>query len=105
MSETNSKRGAIHVTAGEDDEEGAGGDADADADDDENEDAANLAELGRRVQAKALSPEDRWGLQNDFYALVKSGEASLVEYLDFLSAYRHEAAYLPLVSIADNLFT
>ncbi len=67
------------------------------------DDAANLAELGRRVQAKALSPEDRWGLQNDFYALVKSGDASLVEYLDFLSAYRQEDAYLPLVSIADNL--
>ena len=67
------------------------------------DDAANLAELGRRVQAKALSPEDRWGLQNDFYALVKSGDAPLVDYLEFLSAYRQEDAYLPLVSIADNL--
>ena len=67
------------------------------------DDAANLAELGRRVQAKALSPEDRWGLQNDSYALVKSGDAPLVDYLEFLSAYRQEDAYLPLVSIADNL--
>ena len=67
------------------------------------DDGNNLAELGRRVQAKALSPEDRWGLQNDFYALVKSGDAPLVDYLDFLSAYRQEDAYLPLVSIADNL--
>ena len=68
------------------------------------DDAGNLLELGRRVQAKAMSPEDRWGLQNDFYALVKSGDASLDEYLEFLSAYRQEDAYLPLVSIADNLF-
>jgi aminopeptidase N len=67
------------------------------------EDADNLAELGRRVLAKALSPEDRWGLQNDLYALVKSGEVSLRDYLKFLSAYRQEDAYLPLVSIADNL--
>ena len=67
------------------------------------DDADNLAELGRRVQARALSPEDRWGLQNDFYALVKSGDAPLVDYLEFLSAYRQEDAYLPLVSIADNL--
>ncbi|MGD9302059.1 MAG: M1 family metallopeptidase, partial [Desulfobacterales bacterium] len=67
------------------------------------DDGNNLAELGRRVQAKALSPEDRWGLQNDFYALVKSGDAPLVDYLDFLSAYRQEDAYLPLASIADNL--
>jgi len=67
------------------------------------DDGDNLVELGRRVAAKAIPPEDRWGLQNDFYALVKSGDASLVEYLDFLSAYRQEDAYLPLVSIADNL--
>ena len=67
------------------------------------DDTANLAELGRRVQAKALSPEDRWGLQNDSYALVKSGDAPLVDYLEFLSAFRQEDAYLPLVSIADNL--
>ncbi|MGB5748149.1 MAG: M1 family metallopeptidase [Desulfobacterales bacterium] len=68
------------------------------------DDADNLVELGRQVQAKTISPEDRWGLQNDVYALVKSGDASLVEYLEFLSAYRQEDAYLPLVSIADNLF-
>ncbi len=66
-------------------------------------DADNLAELGRRVQAKALSPEDRWGLQNDIYALVKSREASLGDYLNFISFYQQEDAYLPLVSIADNL--
>jgi tricorn protease interacting factor F2/3 len=68
------------------------------------DDAGNLVELGRRVLAKAMPPEDRWGLQNDFYALVKSGDASLDEYLEFLSSYRQEDAYLPLVSIADNLF-
>ena len=67
------------------------------------DDAANLAELGRQVLAKAMSPEDRWGLQNDLYALVKGGEASLVDYLKFLSSYRQEDAYLPLVGIADNL--
>jgi tricorn protease interacting factor F2/3 len=68
------------------------------------DDAANLAELGRRTGDKTLSPEDRWGLQNDIYATVKSGEAPLIDYLEFLSAYRQEDAYLPLVSIADNLF-
>ena len=67
------------------------------------DDADNLAELGRKVLAGALPPEDRWGLQNDFYALVRSGDASLDDYLAFLSAYRQENAYLPLVSIADNL--
>ncbi len=67
------------------------------------DDAANLTELGRRVNAKTIPPEDRWGLQNDLYALVKSGDISLAEYLKFLAAYQQEEAYLPLVSIADNL--
>jgi tricorn protease interacting factor F2/3 len=68
------------------------------------DDANNLDELGQRVQEKEMSPEDRWGLQNDLYALVKSADASLDEYLKFLAYYQKEDAYLPLVSIADNLF-
>ncbi|MBE9544492.1 MAG: M1 family metallopeptidase [Proteobacteria bacterium] len=68
------------------------------------DDANNLDELGQRVQEKEMSPEDRWGLQNDLYALVKSADASVDEYLKFLSYYQKEDAYLPLVSIADNLF-
>jgi tricorn protease interacting factor F2/3 len=67
------------------------------------DDVANLAELGRHVNAKTIPPEDRWGLQNDLYALVKSGDVSLAEYLKFLAVYQQEDAYLPLVSIADNL--
>jgi aminopeptidase N len=64
----------------------------------------NLEKLGRRVQDKSLPPEDRWGLQNDLYALVKSGEILLDDYLAFLGHYEKEDAYLPLCSIAENLF-
>jgi aminopeptidase N len=68
-------------------------------------DEKNIAELGRRVREKSLPPEDRWGLQNDLYALVKGGDASLDEYLDFLAWYDTEDAYLPLTSTAENLFS
>ena len=68
------------------------------------DDANNLHELGQRVQEKSISAEDRWGLQNDLFALVKSADASVDEYLKFLSYYQKEDAYLPLVSIADTLF-
>jgi tricorn protease interacting factor F2/3 len=68
-------------------------------------DATNMDELGRRAREKSLSPEDRWGLQNDFFAMVKSGKASLDEYLGFLAYYEQEDAYLPLVSMAHNLFS
>jgi aminopeptidase N len=68
-------------------------------------DEKNIAELGRRVREKSLPPEDRWGLQNDLYALVKGGDAALDEYLDFLAWYDTEDAYLPLTSTAENLFS
>ena len=68
------------------------------------DDAQNLAALGKLVRDKTLSPQDRWGLQNDLYALVKSATASLDDYLQFLCHYDAEDAYLPLAGIADNLF-
>jgi aminopeptidase N len=68
-------------------------------------DQKNIDELGQRVRKKSMSPEDRWGLQNDLYALVKSGEAPLDEYLKFLSFYDREDAYLPLASMAENLYS
>ena len=67
-------------------------------------DFRDLQELGKQVKSKTLLPEDRWGLQNDLYALVRGCQAPLKDYLTFLSYYEHEDAFLPLISIADNLF-
>jgi len=68
-------------------------------------DVKNLDELGNRVLEKSLPPEDRWGLENDFFARVKSGDASLEEYLQFISFYENEDAYLPLTGMASNLYS
>jgi len=67
------------------------------------QDPENLAVLAQRVGDLSLSPEDRWGLQNDFFSLCKRGEIPFTEYLDFLAFYQHENAFLPLVSISNNL--
>lgn len=67
-------------------------------------DRNDLDQLKRRVLNKKLRPVDRWGLQNDFYALVRQSEASIEDYLDFLSNYTNEEGFLPLTSIAGNLF-
>jgi aminopeptidase N len=67
-------------------------------------DEGNLAELGKLVQTKALPLEDRWGLQNDLYAFTRSGDAPFEAYLEFLLNYKTEDAFLPLISIADNLY-
>jgi len=66
-------------------------------------DGNNLQELGRRVASKTLSPEERWGLQNDLYALVKQGGVSLDEYMSFLHFYDDEDNPLPLMSLGDHI--
>ena len=68
-------------------------------------DSNNLAALGQQVKNQNLPPEDRWGLQNDLFALVRSGDTPLDDYLKFLAYYENEDSYLPLTSIATNLFT
>ncbi|MEJ2219876.1 MAG: M1 family metallopeptidase [Desulfobacterales bacterium] len=66
-------------------------------------DTDNLAALGQRVADQSLAPEDRWGLQNDLFSLCKRGDVSFTEYLNFLAYYQNETAFLPLVSISNNL--
>ena len=66
-------------------------------------DRDSLAALGQRIIDQSLPPEDRWGLQNDLFFLYRHGEVSLTEYLNFLTYYQHENAFLPLVSISNNL--
>ena len=66
-------------------------------------DTDNLEQLGRLTADKQLAPEDRWGLQNDLYARVRSADVRLADYLKFLAYYKNEDAYLPLTSIATNL--
>ncbi len=67
-------------------------------------DKGNLKELGKRVLDKTMAHEDRWGLQNDLYALVRRGDVTLEAFLEFLSYYSNEHAFLPLISIAKNLY-
>jgi tricorn protease interacting factor F2/3 len=66
-------------------------------------DPGDLQRLAERVRQKILSPEDRWGLQNDLYAVALAGELGLDDYFAFLKSYRSEDSYLPLASIAANL--
>jgi len=66
-------------------------------------DPENLDALGRLVSDRLLAPEDRWGLQNDLFALCRSGKVSLSDYLKFLAVYENEEAFLPLISISNSL--
>ncbi len=63
-----------------------------------------LQKLGDLTENKTLSPEDRWGLQEDLFALVRKGQKALGDYLSFLKHYPREDAFLPLISISENLY-
>ena len=65
--------------------------------------AQNLKALGEKFKKQVIGPQDRWGIQNDLYAMVRAGRAKLEDYLDFLNYYNDEDAYLPLTSICSNL--
>lgn len=68
------------------------------------EDEDNLTAMGELIETAAMGFEDRWGVQNDLYALVRGGRTELASYLSFLSHYSRESAFLPLTSMAGNLF-
>ncbi len=66
--------------------------------------AENLVGLGRRIAEQRLSPADSCGVENDFFALVKRGDYSVLEYLDFVkTAFADEKRYLPLNGLAGNM--
>jgi tricorn protease interacting factor F2/3 len=67
-------------------------------------DAQNLARLGEMVSRQQLPPVDRWGLQNDLFALVKAGRAPMATWLDLAENYSGECSYLPLSSLDSHLF-
>jgi aminopeptidase N len=55
------------------------------------------------VRPGGLPPEDRWGLQNDLFALAMSGEIPLKTYLEWVSACPAEDGFLPLISTFTHL--
>jgi len=67
-------------------------------------DDENLRMLGELINGKKLSSQDRWGIQNDLFAMVKAGNMDSGEYVRFLLHFAHEDAFLPLTSIASNLY-
>ncbi len=66
-------------------------------------DEQNLAALAERVKDATLPHTDRWGLQNDLYALVRAGRLPLSRYLEWVAHYEDETQYLPLAGIAGHL--
>jgi len=57
------------------------------------------------ISKKIINPEDRWGLQNDLFALCLNGDIGLDEYFNFIKYYENEDSYIVLSSIYSSLRT
>ncbi|MCF8111941.1 MAG: M1 family metallopeptidase [Desulfobacteraceae bacterium] len=66
-------------------------------------DHGNLEQLGEMTQKRILPETDRWGLENDLFALALSGRISLPEYLNHLSWCETETAPLPVSGKLNHL--
>jgi len=66
-------------------------------------DENNMAALGRAIEEGTLGAEDRWGIQNDLFAMVRAHKIPLSAYLSFLDHYAEEKDYLPMISICGHL--
>jgi aminopeptidase N len=66
--------------------------------------SSDVEALVRLISDQDMAPEDRWGVQNDLFAMVRAGLASMNDYLTLLDCYDKETADLPLTSIDANLF-
>ncbi|MFO8020774.1 MAG: M1 family metallopeptidase [Promethearchaeia archaeon] len=64
----------------------------------------NLEVLAPLIKDKTIPPIDRFGIENDLFALVKKGDISFDYYLDFIQrSFISESDYLPLSSIFSHL--
>jgi tricorn protease interacting factor F2/3 len=68
------------------------------------EDMENLEALCGLVREEKISAVDRWGLENDLYALAKAGRRGVSDYLEFLSNFRQDRHPLVLSDIFGHLF-
>lgn len=69
---------------------------------DYNQDA--LEKLKDLVEERRLDNVDRWGIQNDLFALCVAGKITFRRYLDFIRSYFQEDDYLVSADIAGSLY-
>ncbi len=69
-----------------------------------NYDAAGWKALVKAVAAgNVLTTEERFGLQDDAFALSRAGVTSVMTFLDMAAAFRHEPTYAVWSGLAGNL--
>ena len=69
-----------------------------------NYDRTLLEDFGELIKQREMTPIDRYGIENDLFAIVKRGDMEIADYLDYIeSYYSDEKDYLTLVSLFSHL--
>ncbi|MHA1726093.1 MAG: M1 family metallopeptidase [Promethearchaeota archaeon] len=64
----------------------------------------NLERLGELIKQGKLNAIETFGVENDLFALLKRGDYSLTDYLEFISKYLvQEEEFLPLMTLNSHL--
>ncbi|MFW6081959.1 MAG: M1 family metallopeptidase [Desulfosalsimonas sp.] len=67
-------------------------------------DSENFSRLKEMTKERSLPEIDRWGLENDLFALAVSGRIHLTAYLDYLGCCETESDPLPISGKMANLY-
>ncbi len=62
-----------------------------------------LKEIGKRVREGKMQPSDAWGAEFDLYALARSGQIKISEYMRFVNRYMMECEYPANSSVSGHL--
>lgn len=68
------------------------------------DDPQNFEALCRLIRRKQIPAIDRWGIENDVYAMVKARQYRVDQYLRFISEFTAEDASLVLSSVFGHLY-
>ena len=66
-------------------------------------DEPELSILGERIRKGQMPPADSWGIENDVFALARSGRTPVKGYLDFVESFCMDAKYPLSASILGHL--
>ncbi|MEM0202176.1 MAG: M1 family metallopeptidase, partial [Candidatus Micrarchaeaceae archaeon] len=63
----------------------------------------NLEKLGQMIKSGKLSGLDAWGVENDLFALMRSGNIKAIDYIGFVRSYCIGVGYPANISILSHI--
>ena len=62
-----------------------------------------LEKLGHAIKSGKLSGLDAWGIENDLFALMRSGNVKAIDYIEFVKSYCMSVGYPAIASVLSHI--